>query len=77
MSLYHKWSFWSFERCTALNYIAIDICHDHQFSSDSLLGSVFKRRLVKLNLKACKYATFILETAATLKLKRNWNLVVL
>jgi len=33
------------------------------------LGNVFTPRLVKLNLKAGKYATFILETAATFKLK--------
>ena len=43
----------------------------------NLWGNVFKPRLVKLNLKAGKYATFILETAATFKLKRNENLVVL
>jgi len=42
-----------------------DICHDHQFSTASLLGNVFKPRLVKLNLKVGKYATFISETAAT------------
>jgi len=45
------------------------ICHDHQFSTSSLLGNVFKPRLIKLNLKASKYASFILETAATFKLK--------
>jgi len=44
-----------------------NICHDHQFSTASLLGNVFKPRLVKLNLKARKYAIFILETAATFK----------
>jgi len=52
-----------------LIYIATDICHDHQFSSASLLGNVFKPRLVKSNLNDGKHATFILETAATFKLK--------
>jgi len=42
-----------------------------------LLGNVFKPRLVKLNLKTGKYATFILETPATFKSKRNKKLVML
>jgi len=42
-----------------------DICHDHQFSIASLLGNVFKPRLVKLNLKVGKHVTFILKTTAT------------
>jgi len=45
-----------------------DICHN-QFSTASLLGNVFKPLLVKLNLKAGKYATFILQTTATFELK--------
>jgi len=63
--------FGRFERCTTAIYVTNDICHDHQFSLASLLGTVFKPRLIKLNLKAGNYATFIIETAATFKLKRN------
>jgi len=52
-----------------INLHPLDISHDHQFSTASILVKVFKPRLVKLNLKASKYATFILETAATFELK--------
>ena len=69
--------FGSFERCTALFYIATDICH--QFSLASLLVHVPKATTRKINSKDdnYKYATFIIETAATSKLKRNQNLLVL
>jgi len=39
-------------------------CPNHQFSA-GLLDNIFKPQLVKLNLKADRYATFILETTAT------------
>jgi len=46
----------------ALIFVTISV-----FNSQLILSIVFKPRLIKLNFKAGKYATSILETAAIFK----------